>query len=382
MTPDVGNRTPEHDHRTSRDGASSGLARRPIDTPSLRIALTADPELPVPPLLYGGIERIIDLLARQLAARGHAVTLFAHRDSQSAGKLVPWPGASSESKADTLRNALTLAAHVGRGDFDVVHSFSRIAYLTPILPRALPKVMTYQRAISPRTVRLGHSLSRGSLGFTAISDWMMQDVKQIGHWTMVPNAVSLETYTFKPAVADDAPLVFLGRIEETKGPHLAIEMARATGRRLVIAGNIPDEKRAWVEAHVLPHVDDDRVRYVGPVNDAQKDVLLGEAAAFLMPILWDEPFGIVMAEALACGTPVLGLNRGAVPEVVIDGKTGFVRDTLDELIATVARIPELSRQACRADAEARYGQDRLVERYLDVYRVAMARHPASHRATA
>ena len=349
-------------------------------TPSLRIALTADPELPVPPLLYGGIERIIDLLAHQLVARGHEVTLFAHPDSRSAGTLVPWPGASSLSRADTLRNALTLARHVGRGNFDVVHSFSRIAYLTPILPRRLPKVMTYQRAISPRTVRLGHRLSRGSLEFTAISNWMMRPVKHIGHWTMVPNAVSLETYTFQPAVADDAPLVFLGRIEETKGPHLAIEMARATGRRLIIAGNIPDDKRGWVETHVLPHVDGDRVRYIGPVDDVQKNALLGGAAAFLMPILWDEPFGIVMAEALACGTPVLGLNRGAVPEVVIDGQTGFVRDTLDELIATVGRIPELSRRACRADAQARYGQDGLAEGYLAVYRAAIKRQRSSAAA--
>ncbi|WP_295632383.1 glycosyltransferase [Novosphingobium sp.] len=346
----------------------------------LKIALTADPELPVPPLLYGGIERIIDLLARQLVARGHEVTLFAHPESQSAGKLVAWPGASSLCKADTLRNALTLAAHVGRNRFDVVHSFSRIAYLTAILPRNLPKVMTYQRAISPRTVSMGHHLSRGSLEFTAISDWMMQDVRRIGRWTMVPNAVSMKTYTFQPKVVEGAPLVFLGRLEETKGPHLAIAMARATGRRLIIAGNIPEEKRGWVEAHVLPHVDGEQVRYIGPVDDAQKDVLLGEAAAFLMPILWDEPFGIVMAEALACGTPVLGLNRGAVPEVVIDGQTGFVRDTLDDLIACVARIPELSRAACRADAEARYGQDGLAEGYLAVYRAAIARRSASAQA--
>ena len=347
---------------------------------TLKIALTADPELPVPPLLYGGIERIIDLLARQLVERGHEVTLFAHPDSRSAGTLVPWPGARSPSKADTLRNALALARHVACGRFDVVHSFSRIAYLTPILPLALPKVMTYQRAISPRTVRLGHGLSRGTLEFTAISEWMMQDVRHIGHWSMVPNAVSLASYTFQPTVADDAPLMFLGRIEEIKGPHLAIEIAHRTGRRLVIAGNIPEDKRAWVEEHVLRHVDGDRVRYVGPVDDAQKNALLGEAAAFLMPILWDEPFGIVMAEALACGTPVLGLNRGAVPEVVIDGRTGFVRDTLDDLVETVGRIGTLSRQACRTDAEARYGQDGLAEGYLAVYRAAMTRNTATAQA--
>ena len=339
----------------------------------MKIALTADPELPVPPLLYGGIERIIDLLARELSGRGHDVTLFAHPDSQPAAKLVPWPGATSGSKADTLRNAATLARGVIGGGFDMVHSFSRIAYLTALLPLRVPKIMTYQRAISPRTVSWGHTLSRGSLEFTAISEWMLRDVGGIGRWTMVPNGVPLDTFTFQPATAPGAPFVFLGRIEEIKGPHLAIELARRCGRKLVIAGNIPPEKRDWVEAEVMPHVDGEQVRYIGPVNDAQKNVLLGQAAAFLMPILWDEPFGIVIAEALACGTPVLGLRRGAVPEVVDDGVTGFVRDTLDELVAAAAALPTQSRASCRAAVEARYSETVVVDGYEAVYRRAAAR---------
>lgn len=143
---------------------------------TLRIALTADPELPVPPRLYGGIERVVDMLAGGLAARGHDVTLFAHRDSATSGRHVPWPGQASQSRADTFRNAVTLATEVYRNQFDVVHSFSRIACLPPILPLGLPKLMTYQRPISARSVKLGHSLSRGTLSYTAISDWMMQGV--------------------------------------------------------------------------------------------------------------------------------------------------------------------------------------------------------------
>lgn len=357
-----------------RPGAANAARKSPNtpeNEPALKIALTADPELPVPPRLYGGIERIIDMLARGLEARGHDVTLFAHPDSNSAGRLIGWSGANSQSRADTLNNALTLARHVADGRFDLVHSFSRIAYLLPILPLRLPKIMTYQREISPRTVSLGSRLSRGTLEFTAISQWMMADVRHISRWSMVPNGVPLGIYDFRPAVAPDAPFVFLGRIEEIKGPHLAIELARRCGRRLVIAGNVPDDKRGWVDAHVMPHVDGDRVRYIGPVDDTQKNGLLGEAAAFLMPILWDEPFGIVMAEALACGTPVLGTRRGAVPEVVDDGVTGFVRDTLDELVEAARDLPGLDRMACRRAVEARYSEEVVVSAYEAAYRRAI-----------
>lgn len=333
----------------------------------MRIALTADPELPVPPRLYGGIERIIDMLARGLVARGHEVTLFAHPDSESAGRLVSWHGRAAQSKADTVKNATTLSRHVIGGGYDVVHSFSRIAYLTPILPLAVPKIMTYQRAISPRTVALGYALSRGTLSFTAISEWMMESVKHVGRWTMIPNGVPLETYTFIPKVPSDAPLVFLGRLEEIKGPHLAIEVAKRTGQNLVIAGNIPQGKETWVRESVLAHVDDRQIRYIGPVDDNQKNELLGQAKAFLMPILWDEPFGIVMAEAMACGTPVLGLNRGAVPEVVEDGVTGFVRDDLDALVAATNRITDLSRPACRTRVQRYYSSDAIVSAYVGIY---------------
>jgi glycosyltransferase involved in cell wall biosynthesis len=343
------------------------LSSRPM-----RIALTADPELPVPPLLYGGIERIVDMLARELTARGHEITLFAHPESRSAGKLIPWPGAASRSKVDTLKNAGTLARHVAAGRFDLLHSFSRIAYLTPILPLGLPKVMTYQRAISPRTVAMGHHLSRGTLKFTAISEWMMHEVRHTGSWTMVPNGVPLSSFTFQPNVSPDAPFVFLGRIEEIKGPHLAIELARRCRRRLVIAGNIPEEKRTWVETQVMPHVDGQQVKYIGPVDDLQKNELLGSAAAFLMPILWDEPFGIVMAEALACGTPVLGLRRGAVPEVVDDGVTGFVRDDLDELSEVAKEFLSLDRKSCRRAVESRYSERVVVNAYERLYARALS----------
>ena len=193
----------------------------------MKIAITADPELPVPPLHYGGIERVIDMLVRSLVERGYDVTLFAHRDSRPPCTLVPWPGASSLSRADTIRNAATLGASVLLGQYDLVHSFSRIAYMLPILPLPIPKLMTYQRAINRRSIQLGHHLSRGTLQFTAISRQMMQEVEDIGAWHLVYNGVPLATYDFRASVAPDAPLAFLGRIEEIKGPHICDRSGQA-----------------------------------------------------------------------------------------------------------------------------------------------------------
>jgi glycosyltransferase involved in cell wall biosynthesis len=189
----------------------------------------------------------------------------------------------------------------------------------------------------------------------------------------VPNGVSLATYTFCATVSPDAPLVFLGRIEAIKGPHLAIETAHRAGRRLFLAGNVSPEHRPWFEAHVAPHLDGDRVRYLGPVDDAQKCGLLGAGAALLMPVLWEEPFGIVMAEAMACGTPVIGFRRGAVPEVVADGESGFVVDGVEEMAAAVGRLPALSRAACRARVERLYSDMAVTEGYLRLYTELAAR---------
>ena len=344
----------------------------------MKIALTADPEIPVPPAYYGGIERVVDMLARNLAARGHEVTLYAHPASKCPVVTKGWPGANSASRADTIRNAMLLAREVTKSGFDLVHSFSRLAYLTPILPRAIPKLMSYQREISPVTTRLAHRLSRGTLRFSAISQKMMARVRGVGEWRMVPNGVPTEAYAFRATVAPDAPLVFLGRVEAIKGPHIAIEAAARAGRRLVIAGNVPEAHRGWFEARIAPHIDGRAVTYLGPVDDARKNDLLGTACALLMPIEWDEPFGIVMAEAMACGAPVIGFRRGSVPEVVESGVTGFVVDGLDDMVAAIARVGALDRRACRARVEALYSGDAVTRGYLQLYE-EMAPH-AGRRA--
>jgi glycosyltransferase involved in cell wall biosynthesis len=339
----------------------------------LNIALTADPELPVPPRHYGGIERIVDTLVRGLVRRGHKVTLFANSESKSEGYLAPWPGRQSTPSLDTVRNAASLTSHLARGRFDIVHSFSRLAYLAPVLPARLPKLMSYQRAISPRTTAIANKMSLGSLQFTAISRWMLSKPLS-GRWHVIPNCVSLSAYEFQPHPGPKLPLVFLGRIEKIKGPHLAIEVARRAEVPLIIAGNVPAGHEDFFRDHILPHLDNINVRYVGPVDDVQKNTLLGRARALLMPILWEEPFGIVMAEAMACGTPVLGLRRGAVPEIVEHGVTGFVCDDVEGLIKAVGFLSRIDRAACRGHVERNYAADVVVESYLKVYEGMVRTH--------
>lgn len=339
----------------------------------LRIAITTDPEIPVPPRHYGGIERVVDLLISGLIARGHQVTLFAHKASQVDCELVPYAGASNATAFDLLRNAGQITRRLTQDRMDLLHSFGRLAYLLPLLPRGIPKLMSYQRHISSRSVRWGTTLSRGSLRFSACSRGMLPSDPGTGRWHVVHNAVPLDRYVFQAHGDPNAPLAFLGRIEFIKGTHLAIEVAQRSGKHLVIAGNVPEDRehQKYFDTQVRPHLDGRRLRYIGPVDDAQKNELLGQAAALLMPILWEEPFGIVMAEALACGTPVIGLRRGAVPEVVQDGMNGFLCDDVDGMLRAVQQISSIDRSACRRTAEQKFSGPVMTESYLRVYEQMM-----------
>ena len=348
------------EHRTE-----SGGSARP-----LRIAITVDPEIAVPPVLYGGIERIVDMLVRGLVRRGHEVTLFANPESQVQCHLLPYPRLRSQSKTDTLANMWHVSFAILRGSFDVVHSFARLAYLAPLLPWRIPKIMSYQRSIDDRSVRLGNSLSRGTLHFTGCSAHVIQPWALRGNFHVVYNGVTLETYRATEWVSGEAPLTYLGRVEEIKGVHLAIEVARRSGRRLVIAGNVPEgaPHQQYFADKIAPQLNGITAQYVGAVDDCAKNELLGRSAALLMPLLWEEPFGIVMAEALACGTPVIGLQRGSLPEIVQHGVNGFVCGSVEEMVAAVGRLPEIDRRDCRRIADEKFSDHVIVEAYERLYR--------------
>jgi glycosyltransferase involved in cell wall biosynthesis len=332
----------------------------------LKIALTVDPEIAVPPLHYGGIERIVDFLVTEYLKEGHTVHLFANSDSRNDCVRKIWPGKSVLNKADILKNTLFLTKNYITEKYDVVHSFSRLAYLSLVLPLGAKCIMSYQREPTlGQIAKAGKLALKNNLWFTGCSNYISNQIKSVATAFTVYNGVPLPTYQFNPA-PDPETLIFLGRIEPIKGTHLAIEVAKKTNKKLIIAGNIPHEYQNYFDKQIKPELNE-RITYVGSVNDRQKNELLGNAAAFLMPIEWDEPFGIVMTEAMACGTPVIGLRRGAVPEVVKNEKTGYICNNIDELIQGVERIGNIDRSLVRKDLEERFSSTVIAGEYLSLY---------------
>lgn len=337
----------------------------------MRILLTADPMIPVPPTLYGGIERVISLLIQELGRRGHELGLLAHTDStEPQCERFAWPDVDMRGRFD-LRFPKELRRVVQQFRPDLVHSFSRLIWLLPLLlqPR-LPLVMSYQREISLRNVQLAGRLAGTRLSFTACSAKLMSRVPDRRRWHAIPNMVDGARFQAQYSLASDAPLVFLSRLDRIKGAHLAIAAARAAGETLIIAGNRAESgpERDYFDQEIAPHLDDRAIRWIGPVDDRQKNELLGRAKAMIVPIQWEEPFGIVFAEALACGTPVIASPRGALPEIVDSGTHGFLVEGQAELVAAIRRLPEIDRRLCRQRFDERFALAPVVDQYEQLYR--------------
>ncbi len=337
----------------------------------MRILLVADPLIPVPPVGYGGIERIVDALVRYYRQHGHVVGLLAHPDSAAeADARFSWTDLRINGVWATWRNMRTLRRAVRTFRPDVVHSFARLAYLLPTLVIRQPSVMSYQRHTGGRQNRLAAQLGGGALRFTGCSEFICHMGRPHGgQWEAVPNFIELERLHFAPEVSSEAPLVFLSRLDDIKAPDLAIAIAKAAGRRLILAGNHAADglQRKFFEEKVRPHLGRDGIEWIGEVGDQKKNELLRGAAAMLVPIRWDEPFGIVFAESLACGTPVITCARGALPEIITPGYNGFFIRDVAEGVKAVQRLPEISRRACRETAESKFSLGVVAPRYLALY---------------
>src|SRR5262245_46655857 len=312
----------------------------------MRVAQIAPLAESVPPKLYGGTERVVSWLADELVALGHEVTLFASGDSRTKAKLVPaWPRALrlGRPRADPAAACASLLEAVAEAAaaFDVIHS--HVDWLPLPLLRRLrtPFLTTLHGRLDLPDVSL--AMQRfGDAPFVSISQSQRVPLPGLNWLATIYHGLPADL--LKLSDQPEGYLAFLGRITREKGPDIAIRVARAAGLPLRIAAKIPRAENRYFNETIKPLLDGNDVRFIGEVNDRQKQAFLGNATALLFPIDWPEPFGLVMIEAMACGTPVIAWPRGSVPEVIEDGVTGFVVHSDAEAIDAIGRIRCLDRR--------------------------------------
>lgn len=330
-----------------------------------------DPGIPVPPPNYGGHERLVHMFAEHYSKLGHEVNLLAGPHSNISGN-VHFFGINDlhRSKWQKLKELFFVWGFLirKRKKFDLVHNFGRLAYLMPILNKPAKKIMTYGRPVAQKGVRIITSFPHKNLTFTACSDYCVSTGNVAGTWKTVYNAINFSKYNLCDKTDEDAPLMFLGRLDQVKGLHTAIDVALATGNKLLIGGNIPatPDNYKYYKEQIEPKFNDSQIIYLGALNDEQKNLYLGKSKALLFPIEWNEPFGMVMVEAMACGTPVIGFKRGSVPEVIEEGITGFIVHNKQEMIETIAKIPSIDRLECKLAAFKRFDVSVITNDYLKI----------------
>jgi glycosyltransferase involved in cell wall biosynthesis len=334
----------------------------------MKILLTCDPEIPVPPKLYGGVERLVDGLAHEYKKNGHQVFLLANPESTctAADEIFHFPALSSRGNRNILKNSRKLYETAKKIKPDVIHSFSRLLYTYPLLLTSkTPFLQTYGRFISPYSTKLASFAGGKKMHFTSAAEHMLNHLKNKKKFTAVYNFVDTD-YFVPNEKTEKEYLMFLGRIEDIKGTKECIETALAVNSKLIIAGNIQPGHEAYFNQFVKPHLENPLIHYVGPVNDEQKLYYLQRSRAFLFPIKWEEPFGIVMTEAMACGVPVIGFKRGSVSEVVVPGKNGYVVENTKEMIEAVYNIGKIDRNEVRKDCVNRFSAEVIANRYLNL----------------
>ncbi len=335
----------------------------------MRIAQIAPLAESVPPKLYGGTERVVAWLIDELVELGHEVTLFASGDSRTRGSLHPvWPralrlGRPRSDPAAAMASLLEAVAGQA-GQFDVVHAHIDWLHL-PLLSRmSVPFVTTlHGRLDLPGLPDLLRNFPDAP--FISISDHQRLPLSQARWLGTVYHG--LPPRMFRPSFEPGSYLAFLGRLSSEKGPEAAIRIATAAELPLHIAAKVPRGDRGYFKDHLEPRIDGTHIRLTGEVNDATKEEFLRKAAALLFPINWPEPFGLVMIEAMACGTPVIAFRSGSVPEVIDEGVTGFIVDSEEEAVDAVRRVGELDRTKVRERFEQRFTAKRMARDYVRYY---------------
>jgi glycosyltransferase involved in cell wall biosynthesis len=335
----------------------------------VKLAMLAPIAWRTPPRHYGPWEQVVSLLTEGLVRRGVEVTLFATADSVTSARLVAVcpRGYEEDPELDAkVWECLHISEVFERAhEFDLIHNHFDFLPLTYSALVSTPVVTTIHGFSSPKILPVYRKYDR-RVFYVSISN--ADRAPDLTYIATVYHGIDLQMFTFRDQPEDY--LLFFGRIHPDKGTAEAIEIARRAGKRLLLAGIIQD--RGYWERDVAPHVDGDRIRYLGSAGPQLRDRLLGGALALLHPIRFAEPFGLSVVEAMACGTPVIAFSRGSMPELLRHGETGFLVSGVEEAVEAVRRIPSLDRRRCRREAEERFSSERMVEDYLRVYRQILA----------
>ena len=330
----------------------------------MKIAMLSSIAWRTPPRHYGPWQNVVSLLTEGLVDHGIDVTLFATADSKTRGRLVSVCPKGYEEEPDTIPKVwecLHISEVFERGEqFDLIHNHFDYLPLTYTGMTTTPIVTTIHGFSSPKILPVYKKYNKKTF-YVAISN--ADKCPELEYIATIHHGIDLNRFTFRPD--QGKYLLFFGRIHPEKGTRECIEVARQTGMKLIIAGIIQDQ--GYFDLQVKPHLDDDQIIYAGSVGPKKRNELLGGAYALLHPINFDEPFGLSVVEAMACGTPVIAFNRGSMPEIIADGITGFLVHNLAEMAEAVVKAKQLDRFQCRKLIKERFSVDRMVQDYIEVY---------------
>jgi glycosyltransferase involved in cell wall biosynthesis len=344
----------------------------------MRIALISTPFLAVPPRSYGGTELIVHELAEGLVQRGHDVELFATGDSETSADLrflypvAQWP---PETLTDLNHASWAMQQIVEGGSFDIIHAHSAVALACTRFAPNVPMAYTIHHVRDEQLSRFYRFYADPQ--YIAISQDQCRREVPLPHITVIHHGLDPAKYQFTANSTSDY-VCFIGRFAEIKGPHTAIDAARAAGVPIHVAGeaHLPDQR--WAEAELEPRLRQEHVRWLGPIGQPAKTSLLAQARALLSPVAWNEPFGLILIEAMLSGCPVVAFPRGSIPELVENGVTGFIATSFDEMVELIrpgGAVDSIDRVRCRRRAVERFSADRMVNEHVALYE--RIRNPAA-----
>ena len=330
----------------------------------MRIAMLSPIAWRTPPRHYGPWENVASLLTERLVSVGQQVTLFATADSQTRGTLHAICPHGYEEDSDLIPKVWE-CLHISElfelaSEFDIIHNHFDFLPLTYSSLTTTPMVTTIHGFSSPGILPVYQKYNK-KVFYVSVSD--ADRSPDLDYIKTIYHGINIEQFQLQSNPSDI--LLFFGRIHNDKGARQAIEIAKASDKKLIIAGII--QNQSYYDQYIAPYIDNDKVIYVGSVGPVERSRLLGQASALLHPIQFDEPFGLSVIESMACGTPVIAFDRGSMPELIEDGKNGFLVNSVDEAIKTVPRIVEIDRAYCRSHVEKRFTVDRMVNEYLQLY---------------